>query len=188
MVSPGAEKNATLEVVVDYVRNALSGNKSGPATVASSRTFAGRPAELFDFVAADDVVDIHVVICASYPGSFRHGINVWVELCKRLEKVADALALQVRRGAASEDATSALFETVVGYVPSGKRAMLVCLSDRGLTGGLQNVRGLLQQALQVARQNPAAHSHSHGNTMYFVNVISYPTLINVFYGVHSYTF
>ena len=131
-------------------------------------------------MAADDVVDMNVVICASYPGSFRHGINFSVELCKRLEKVADALALQVRQGAASEDATSALFETVVGYVPSGKGAMLLCLSDRGLTGGLQNVRGLLQQALQVARQNPAAHSHSHGNTMYFVNVISYPTLINVF--------
>ena len=43
VVSPGAEKNATLEVVVDYVRNALSGNKSGPATVASSRTFAADP-------------------------------------------------------------------------------------------------------------------------------------------------
>ena len=101
----------------------------------------GQTHELFDFVAANDVVDMHVVICASYPGSFWHGINVLVELCRHLEKVADVLALQVQQGAASEDATSVLFETVVvGYVPSRKGAMLVvCLSDRGLTGGLQNV-------------------------------------------------
>ena len=126
-------------------------------------------------MAADDVVDMHVVICASYSGSFRHGINFSVELCKRLEKVADALALQVRRGAASKDAASALSETVVGYVPSGKGAMLLCLLlDGGLTGGLQNVRGLLQQALQVAQQNRAAHSHSHGNTMYFLTSLAIP--------------
>jgi molybdenum cofactor synthesis domain-containing protein len=163
VVSPGAEKDTALEVVADQVGKALSGSKSGPAAIASSRTFAGRPEELFDFVACEDVVDVYVVICASYPGSFRHSVNVSSELCKRLEKVADALALQVRRGAAFEDATSALFETVVGYVPSGKGAMLVCLSDRGLTGGLQNVRGLLKHALQVARPNQDAHSHSHAH-------------------------
>lgn len=161
VVSPGIEKDTALEVVADQVRKALSGSKSGPATIASSRTFAGRPKELFEFVtAADDavVVDVHVVICAScYPGSFCHSINISMELCKHLEKVADALALQVRRGAASEDATCALFETVVGYLPSRKGgAMLVCLSDRGLTGGLQNIRGLLKHALQVARPNQDA--------------------------------
>jgi molybdenum cofactor synthesis domain-containing protein len=161
VVSHGAEKDDALEAVADQVRIALSGSKSGPATMVSARTFASKPEELFDFVASEDNVDVHVVICASYPGSFRHSLNVSTELCKRLEKVADAFAFQVRRGAASEDATSALFEAVVGYVPSGKGAMLVCLSDRGLTGGLQNVRGLLKHALQVARPNQDAHSHSH---------------------------
>jgi hypothetical protein len=158
---PGAEKDDKLEAVADQVLDALSGTKSGPVTIASSRTFSGKPEELLDFLASEDSIDLYVVICASYPGSFRDSLNISTELCKWLEKVADALAIQVRRGAASEDATSALFESVVGYAPNGKGTMLVCLSDRGLTGGLQNVRGLLNHALQVARQNQEIHFGTH---------------------------
>lgn len=163
VLSPGADADETLETCADQVRKALSDSKSGPATIASLRTFAGKNEELFEFVASDDSIDVYVVICASYPGSFRDSLNVTTELRKRMKKLADALALQVRRGAASEDATSALFEAVVGYVPSRKGAMLVCLSDRGLTGGLKNVRGLLKHALQVARPSQDAHSHSHAH-------------------------
>jgi hypothetical protein len=108
-------------------------------------------------------VDVHVVACASYPGSFRAQLEISTELTKRLVKVADALALQVRRGAASENAAAALYETVVGYVPSGQGALLVCLSDEGLVGGLQNVRGLLKHALQVARPSHGTQSHDHNH-------------------------
>lgn len=150
-----------LAEIADLVRRALSGTSSGPATIISSRAFDGRPEELFDFVAKEDNVDVHVVVCASYPGSFRRHLDISNELVKRLEKVADGLALQVRRGAASEDATSAYFETVAGYVPNGRGAMLVCVSDHGLVGGLQNVRGLLKHALQVARSKSQGAHHSH---------------------------
>jgi hypothetical protein len=161
VVAPGTAEDPELHTVTDQVRKALSGTKSGPATIASSRTFAGKPEELFGFVATEDNLDVHVVTCASYPGCFRAHLDISTELTKRLDKVADALALQVRRGAASEHATTALFETVVGYIPDGIGAMLVCLSDDGLIGGLGNVRGLLKHALQVARPNQNERSHSH---------------------------
>ena len=109
-------------------------------------------------------MDVHVVTCASYPGSFRANLDISTQLCQRLDKIADALALQVRRGAACEDPTASLFETVVGYIPNGRGSMVVCLADDGLVGGLQNVRGLLKHALQVARPNQSGNrdqSHSH---------------------------
>jgi len=164
VVAPGEVEDTGLEIVTDRVRTALSGTKSGPATITSSRTFAGEPEELFDVVVTGDDVDVYVVTCASYPGCFRTHLDISTELAKRLDKVADALALQVRRGAASDNAAAALFETVVGYIPEGTGAMLVCLADDGLVGGLQNVRGLLKHALQVARPNQTGHSRSHSHS------------------------
>lgn len=163
VLAPGIEEDPDLQVVTDAVRKALSGSKSGPATIASSQTFSGKPDDFFDVVTAGDNVDVQVVTCASYPGSFRAHLEISTELCKRLDKVADALALQVRRGAASENATTALFETVVGYMPKGRGAMVVCLSDDGLVSGLQNVRGLLKHALQVARPKQSGRSHDHSH-------------------------
>ena len=162
VVAPGKVEDSELDAVTDQVRKALSGAKSGPVTIASSQMFSGTADELFDVVvAAGDNVDVHVVTCAMYPGCFRRHLDVSTELAKRLDKVADALALQVRRGSASENATAALFETIVGYVADGRGALLVCLPDNGLVGGLQNVRGLLKHALQVARPNQISHNNSH---------------------------
>ena len=81
-----------------------------------------------------------------------------------VEKVADAIALQARRGAAEEDGTAALFETVVGYLHSPTEgtpggSMLIALPMNGLKGGLANVRGLIKHALNVARGK--AHNHHH---------------------------
>ena len=80
---------------------------------------------------------------------------------QRLNKVADALALQARQGAASEDSRAALFEAVVGYAPEGKGAILVCLPEQGVGSGLANVRGLLKHALNVGRGKPHNHHHTH---------------------------
>jgi molybdenum cofactor synthesis domain-containing protein len=166
VVAPGTDEDSDLQCVTDQVRTALSGTKSGPATITSAQSFSGRPKEIFDVLLAGDNVDLHVVTCAIYPGSFRANLEFSTQVCQRLDKIADALALQIRRGAACEDPTASLFETVVGYIPNGRGSIVVCLADDGLVGGLQNVRGLLKHALQVARPNQTCsndyrHFHAH---------------------------
>jgi molybdopterin molybdotransferase len=143
----------------ERIRTALSGSKSGPATISSARYFSGKPEHLFDFVKQEEHADVIVVACA--PGSFRRDLDVSAQLRRRLDKIGDALALQVRRAAASETSEAALFECVVGYVPHGRGAMVVCLSEAGMEGGLSNVRGLLKHALQVARPTSRGASLDH---------------------------
>jgi len=58
------------------------------------------------------------------------------------------MALQARQGAVSDNASAAILETIVGFVPE-HGAMLICVSERGMDGALQNVHGLLKHALKV---------------------------------------
>ena len=133
------------------VQTSLSGITSGPAEIVSSRTFAATTKEVFAFCShLKDDVDIFCVVCQNYPGSFRRHVDVSSELRRNLDKVADAMALQARQGAASDDATAALFEVVVGFVPQHK-AMLICIPEQGMEGALFNVRGLLKHSLKVGR-------------------------------------
>ena len=129
------------------VQSALSGSKSGTADIVSTRIFCKDTDQLFDFCTST-VADVHGVV---YQASFRHQLDVATALRQRLVKVADVMALQARRGAAAEHAASALLETVVGYVPSDRGSMMIMVPEKGLHGGLENVRGLLKHALQVGR-------------------------------------
>jgi hypothetical protein len=54
-------------------------------------------------------------------------------------------------GAAAQDPTTAMFETVVGYVPNKTGAMLVYLHENGVGGALSNTRKLITQGLLMAR-------------------------------------
>jgi molybdopterin molybdotransferase len=158
VVDPASRSDAStttvaLKKVSDKVQNALSGSKSGTVDIVSSKTFCGPAEDLFGSVASADV-DVIVVVCqSSFPGSFVYQLDVASSLRKHLVKVADTMALQARRGVASENAASALLETVVGYVPTadGGGSMLILVPEEGLQGGLSNVRGLLKHALKVSR-------------------------------------
>jgi len=82
-----------------------------------------------------------------------------------LTKTADAMALQVRQGAAAQDPLAAMYEVVVGYLPSvhvdvdaesdddagGSGTMVLMLSEKGWEGGLTSIRGILHHALRIAR-------------------------------------
>jgi MoeA C-terminal region (domain IV) len=152
---------SSLIAVCDKVQHGLSGSKSGSVAIVSEMIFSGQPQDLYAFVL-DSIkgADVIVVSCTSYPGSFAYHLDISSALRQRLDKVADVLALQARQGAASDDPTAALFETVVGYVPDKEEgAMLVCLADRGIEAGLSNIRGLLKHALNVGRGKP--HNHHH---------------------------
>ncbi len=150
VVAPDAQ-NVDLSSLSDSVQKALSGSRSGNVSVISARTFSGSPDDLFSFILLEQNADVLVATYSAFAGSFRHHLDVNSELRKHLTKVADAMALQARWGAAGQDASCAAIETLVGYVPNGRGFMLICLSEMGVVGGLENVRGLLKHALTVAR-------------------------------------
>jgi hypothetical protein len=144
-----------LDLLNERVGKALSGSRSGSVMVASAQSYCGPPKALYDLLRSNsDEIDIHVVVDGrTKPGSLRSSLELSSILRSQLAKVADAVALQARRGAASQDPTAALFEVVVGYLPVGRGSMVIALADRGLDGALSNVRGLLKHALSIARGN-----------------------------------
>lgn len=139
--------------------DALSGSNSGSAALVSKRSFSDDLDKLYTFCVDSNGADVIVVSCSLYPGSFQYHLDVSSTLRSRLTKVAGALSLQARQGAASQNPAASIFEAIVGYAPEKQGAMLICLPDKGLMGGLSNVRGLLKHALNVARGRP--HNHHH---------------------------
>lgn len=150
------------------VQTALTGSRSGSMVVVSCHDFTGLAATIVgEFQkqrGESDKIDLWVVACS---GSFSYSLEVSQVLSKSVGKVADALALQARRGAAAQDGTAALFEPVVGYFSPGNPSdgcMLIALPTNGLEGGLNNVRVLLKHALNVARGKPHNEHHKQGHS------------------------
>uniref|UniRef100_A0A7S1H2J3 Uncharacterized protein n=1 Tax=Thalassionema nitzschioides TaxID=33649 RepID=A0A7S1H2J3_9STRA len=134
------------------VKTALSGNDGRIVDIISSKRFRGDVLDLFAEVTAEkDSVDILVVVCEAFAGSLRYHLDIAATLRKQLVKVAESIAMIARRGAASEDPKTALFEIVVGFMPTGRGCMMVLIPEQGLQGSLSNVRELLKHGLQVAR-------------------------------------
>lgn len=161
-VLPEAHGHLTrLDEISFDVQNALSGSNSGGTVTVSKKTFHGSMDKLYSEVVDCHGADFVIVCCISFPGSFLYHLEVVSTLREQLVKPAKALALQARQGAASENPAAALFEVVVGYAPAEQGVMVICLSDAGLIGGLQNVRGLLKHALNLGRGKVHNHHHSH---------------------------
>jgi hypothetical protein len=142
----------------------LSGSNSGNAAVVWKKSYTGSSSGLYDFVANDSstcALDLIIVVCVTYDGSFPYNVEVAAKMKQRLMKSADAMALQARKGAAAEDPTTAVFEVTVGYMPENDGSMIVCVPDRGLHGALSNIRGLLKHGLNLARGKPHNHHHTH---------------------------
>jgi hypothetical protein len=150
-----------LDQTCERVESALSGLSSGKVEIVSKNTFSDELDKLYSEIIDRKGADLVVVCCVSFEGSFRYHLDVASTLRGRLEKPAKALALQARQGAAAEDAKAALFEVVAGFATEQQGAMVICLPDTGVNGGLGNVRGLLKHALNVARGKPHNHHHTH---------------------------
>jgi molybdopterin molybdotransferase len=151
----------------ECVIKALSGSRIGSVKVCICESIVGDCEEVQAPLSLDKPgeVDAWVVACS---GSFTYSLKVSQMLRQKVEKVADALALQARLGAAAQDGTAALFEPVVGLLTNrqadnnGKEVdgcMLIALPMMGLTGGLDSVRGLLKHAVNVSRGKPRKHQH-----------------------------
>jgi molybdopterin molybdotransferase len=155
------EMESKLDSICDRAQSALSGSKSGTVMIVSKKSFVGSPDELYSLAVDSDKADFIVVSCSLFNGSFPYYLDVSSSLRQRLTKIADALALQARQGAAGQYPTAALFETVVGYAAEQQGAMMVCLPEQGLDGGLENIRGLLKHALNVSRDKAHNDHHTH---------------------------
>jgi len=162
-----------LEDLAARVQQALSGTRSGSVAVVSQRVVHcgisnEGVAALGQQIMVDlaDAADLVVLACPRFPGSLKPHLRWAAQLrsSPHLSKVADTLALQARRGAASQEPTTALFDVVVGYYcPINKNAetdgsLVILLPEEGLEGGLSNVRGLLKHALSTARGGVHRHT------------------------------
>jgi hypothetical protein len=150
VVSP-YDNDGNVADISDRTKMALSG-KSGSVTIVSSRVYSGPTLYFSEFGSKEeDDADILVVSCHKFNESISYHAELAHKLRAHLVKVADAMALRVRRGVASQDPTTTPFEVVVGYIPTGRGMIVIMLPEEGLDGGLGNIRGLLKHALQIAR-------------------------------------
>jgi hypothetical protein len=155
---------SNLDATCVKVQDAMSGSKSGDASVVFKRKFNDSVDKLYTIVVeslSEEAVDFVVVSCRTFDGCFSYHLDVSNTLKKQLLKEANSLSLQARQGAASNDPKAALFEVVVGYTPESQGAMVICVPDTGVDGAISNTRGLLKHALNLARGKAHNHHHTH---------------------------
>lgn len=87
---------------------------------------------------------------------FRAMLDVSHELRKMTIKHADAMAMRLRKAAATEDALAALFENVVGLVRNAS-AVLVACSDRGLGAAGSVVRSSLNHLAAMLKKEETSN-------------------------------
>eukprot|EP00985_Skeletonema_marinoi_P002504 scaffold1033_cov141-Skeletonema_marinoi.AAC.33 len=87
----------------------------------------------------------------SNPLPFRTGLDVSHVLRQMTTKHADAMAMRLRKAAASEDALAALFENSVGLVRNTSSVLISC-SDRGLGEAGTVVRSSLNHLVAMLKK------------------------------------
>jgi MoeA C-terminal region (domain IV) len=152
LIAPDHPTDPTLSTRVE---TALGGSKPGSASVQSVRIYSDLVDRFYGSIT-EDSVDVLVVACLKLPGSFRHYVKLANLMRRNLSKVANAMALLARRGAADQDSATAIFEVVIGYRPQGKGSIVILVPEEGLDSALSNIHGLLRHALQIAR-NGSGH-------------------------------
>jgi len=80
--------------------------------------------------------------------AFRTGLEVNHALAPIIDKHAHALALQVRKGASSQDGIAAMFENVVGTLRERSSLIITC-SDIGLERAIGAMKGSLFHAISL---------------------------------------
>ena len=156
-------------IAAQVVQAALSGSRSGAVTATSCRVLDHPVDRDPEIVWQDDVLGgmrelpSWDVLILAHRGPWTAQLKLASHLRTRLRKLADSIALQARRGAASKAPIAALSEVVVGLFDAsgdapldsnrGERLVLL-LPWEGLSAALENVRGLVKHALEVARQVP----------------------------------
>jgi hypothetical protein len=107
-------------------------------------------------------VDVIFAIVPAQPSrvAFRVGLELSHAIQPMILKKANALALQVRRGATSDDALAALFDNVVGTVRQGTALLITC-SDTGLEGAVKSISESLQHLVRIITLSEWLMNMSH---------------------------
>jgi len=148
--------SSKLDKTCDEVHEALNAPEIViRSVIVSKRTFSDSLDKLNSFVFEETIEDIDLIVvsCVKFNGSFQYHLDVTKLLRQQLSKVANSFSSQARMGSASQDPTTAVFETVVGYVPNKNGAMLVYVQENGVGGALSNTRSLISHGLRLARGN-----------------------------------
>jgi len=116
-----------------------------------TNTLAPQLIDIVDGSAMKDVDFIFVVVATGSTAGFHAGLKLSNILDTMLLKKANALAIQLRKAAASQDSLAALFENVVGTVRRGSAVLLTC-SDRGLEGAVKSISGSFRHVKSVLAQ------------------------------------
>ena len=158
LIPPGKLNNEDLllriEKACEDVSKALNAPQTASTTVVvSKRTFSDSLEKLnsFLFEETPEGIDLIVVASLQFQGSFQYHLDVTKHLRRQLSKVANSLSLQARMGSASQDPKTAVFETIVGYVPNKNGSILLYAQENGLIGALGNIRSLITHGLRLAR-------------------------------------
>ena len=103
---------------------------------------------LGDIINLTDVsIDIFLIVVSS---DFRRNLDVSSTFSKLLEKSADALALQMKKGGVTQNGLNALLEFAAG---SAKGKLLLMIPDLGLEGALASIAGaLISHAVMIAKR------------------------------------
>ena len=143
--------SSKLEKTCDEVHKALNvPGSTYRSVIMSKRTFSDSLEELKSFLSEDDI-DLFVLSCVDVDGAFQYHLDATKVLRQELSKVGNSFSLQARMGAASQDPTTAVFETVAGYLPNKSGSMLVFVHENGVAGALSNTRSLITHGLRSAR-------------------------------------
>lgn len=149
IVAVGKE-NYALTTLPDVVQLALSER----AEIITQELFVGEAEKLPEFLESlqmKENIDIFVIVCPNFPGSFRYQLHASKQLRTYLQKIADPMAQMVRRAISSQESPSAaLFEIVIGYIGN---SFTVFLPSNGVKSGLSSVTTLLRATVRSRQSN-----------------------------------
>lgn len=125
-----------------------------------------------------DVQAILVIVSTEGASGFRKGLEVAHTLHPMILKNANALALQIRNAAASQDPLAALFENMVGTVREGS-AVLMTFSDLGLDSAIRSISSSLRHLVS----SQSVYSNLRLQFSYLFHTPFLLLLLSIFYSL-----
>ena len=156
-VDDDSARNIDLDRISGSIYGVLGSKHFCPHQGVSASTKIVASGGIDGILKNPDLKDADVVLLVCSGTSFQDNLTYASELRSIMDKPADAMALQARKGSAEAHPTSALFEFAAF---DGPEFMVILLPDDGLEGALNKIKGLLSHGVKVAKRLPS-HKHDH---------------------------
>ena len=96
-------------------------------------------------------MNVIMIVCTNI--SFQSNLDIASVIRSCIVKKGDTFAHQLRKVAASDKATAALFENVVGHIDfDGAPSLVLSMSDDGIDGALNGLNALLKRVLLTSQK------------------------------------